>query len=156
MKYIILILLFIGSFLTGYLIKHNNISKDIIVSKIDTQVVYRTDTLFVQKLQLKYVKGKIDSFYLPTIEDTAEVVDSFYTPKYYSNKYQFDSSFIIINDTVNHNGIIGRSIDAKIAERIITDTITIEKPQIIKRKWNAVKGFVAGLITFIALNKIIK
>lgn len=125
--------------------------------KIDTQFVLKCDTIYIPKLQLKYIKGKTDSFYVADT-DTVETLDSFFTPKYYSNSYSFDSSTITINDTVNHNGIVGRSIDAKIAKEIITDSVVITKEIEGKKnkRINRIKGFVVGLLAFIALNKIIK
>ena len=89
-------------------------------------VEIKRDTVYITKDTIVYkpiLSAKIDTLYLPKYIDTNKVINDFYTIKTYSDTTLFDSSRIVINDSVTQNKIFGRKIDLSLKSRIITDSI---------------------------------
>ena len=93
------------------------------------------DTVTVTKTFEKYTKGdKIPFKVLDTIyetnHDTTFIVKDYSQVKEFADTIKQDSNIYVIRDTISQNRIIGRSFKAKIQEKTITITNSIEiKPK---------------------------
>lgn len=92
------------------------------------------DTVYQQKTFTKYKKGNdiqsytilTDSLYIP-IHDTVEVITDYMRKYAYSDTIRFDTNNVVfIQDTINQNKIVGRSVGLNIQEKTIYITKTIQ------------------------------
>jgi hypothetical protein len=94
-----------------------------------------TDTVTVTKEFTKFIKGdKIRYKILDTINtnshDTTYIIKDYNQVKEFTDSIRQDSNLFVINDTISQNRIIGRSFQAKIQEKTITITNSIQaKPK---------------------------
>jgi hypothetical protein len=94
-----------------------------------------TDTVTVTKEFTKFIKGdKIRYRILDTINtnshDTTYIIKDYNQVKEFTDSIRQDSNLFVINDTISQNRIIGRSFQAKIQEKTITITNSIQaKPK---------------------------
>jgi hypothetical protein len=94
-----------------------------------------TDTVTVTKEFTKFIKGdKIPYKVLDTINtnshDTTYIVKDYNQVKEFTDSIRQDSNLFVIKDTISQNRIIGRSFQAKIQEKTITITNSIQaKPK---------------------------
>lgn len=97
--------------------------------------VITIDTVEVVKDTVIYKPG--ETIYQPSIEyleipvnvDTLSILKDYYAKKIYIDTLQLKDGLgrIIITDTISKNAIKGRIWDAKVTQREITKTITLEK-----------------------------
>jgi hypothetical protein len=94
-----------------------------------------TDTVTVTKEFTKFIKGdKIRYKILDTINtnshDTTYIIKDYNQVKEFTDSIRQDSNLFVIKDTISQNRIIGRSFQAKIQEKTITITNSIQaKPK---------------------------
>jgi len=94
-------------------------------TKIDTIVTYKTFT--------KYQKGdKIPFKVLDTVyenkevHDTIKIIQEFNEYVIYADSIKKDSNLYVIQDTIHQNKLVGRSFQAKIQNKTIVVTNTIQ------------------------------
>lgn len=128
---ILIILLAISVF--SYLIVHE-------INKPATPTIIQSssDTTYVPKIITVYRPGKtiyLDTVIykpIPTIIDTNAILTDYYAERVYVDSlYLADSlGFVATTDTISKNQIVGRVWNAKINQKIITNNIIVEKPQV--------------------------
>lgn len=97
-----------------------------VIEIIDT---VRTDTTIY-----KWRKGKdiaytvIDTFYKDTAIHDTIILSMCNEIKAYSDTYTFDSSYFTVKDTIGHNKLLGRSVQANIAQRTIIKVRELRTP----------------------------
>jgi hypothetical protein len=118
---IIFILVLLSLFLFNLRIPISNVTKT------------KIDTVFSVKTFTKHTKGdRIKIKILDTIFTNTKSYDTTYIVKDYNQAIEYldtikqDSNLYVIKDTISQNRIIGRSFQAKIQEKTITITNTIE------------------------------
>ena len=95
----------------------------------------RIDTVLTTKTITKFIKGdKIRYRILDTINtnshDTTYIIKDYNQVKEFTDSIRQDSNLFVINDTSSQNRIIGRSFQAKIQEKTIKITNSIQaKPK---------------------------
>ena len=106
--------------------------------EIKPGIIVKRDTVYQNKTLTKYTKGeqikvriiqtdvliKTDTL---TKTDTAYIVKDYNQIREYKDSIRQDSNLYVITDTISQNRIIGRSFEAKIQEKIITNTIRENK-----------------------------
>ena len=96
-----------------------------------TKIVTTIDTVINYKTFVNYKKGELipfrvlDTIY-KTSHDTTFIVQDYNAAKEYTDSIHQDSNLFVIRDTISQNKIIGRSFEAKIKEKTITITNTIQ------------------------------
>lgn len=66
--------------------------------------------------------------FIPAQVDTMEVLKDFYSKRIYSDTlFVEDLGFVALIDTVSQNKITGRSYNASIRERTVTETVTVKE-----------------------------
>ena len=118
---IIFILVLLSLFLFNLRIPISNVTK----TKIDTVFSVKT---FTKHTKGDRIKIKIlDTIFTNTKSyDTTYIVKDYNQAKEYTDTIKQDSNLYVIKDTISQNRIIGRSFQAKIQEKTITITNTIE------------------------------
>ena len=91
----------------------------------------RIDTVLTTKTITKFIKGdKIRYRILDTINtksyDTTYIIKDYNQVKEFTDSIRQDSNLFVINDTISQNRIIGRSFQAKIQEKTITITNSMQ------------------------------
>lgn len=116
----ILLVLLLAALLISY--QYNKV-RSTIVTNIDTVIDYKTFT--------KYKKGDdipfriLDTIY-KTNHDTTFIIKDYNQAKEFVDSIKQDSNLFIIRDTISQNRIIGRSFEAKIQEKKIKITNTLQ------------------------------
>jgi len=100
--------------------------RNIVSVKSDTITVVKTNTFD------RYIKGdKIPFKVLDTIYetnyDTTFILQDYNVAKEFTDSIRQDSNLFVIKDTISQNRIIGRSFKAKIQEKTVIITNTVEK-----------------------------
>ena len=96
------------------------------------EIVLKTDTIFNVKTLTKYKKGDSipyviiaqDTIQIP-IHDTIRIINEYLQIKAYNDTIRIDSNAFYIQDTISQNKIIGRGFEAKLQEKTIYITKTI-------------------------------
>lgn len=101
--------------------------------EIKPGIIVKRDTVLSVKTFTKHTKGDrikikiLDTIFTNTKSyDTTYIVKEYNQAKEYTDSIQQDSNLYVIRDTISQNRIIGRSFQAKIQEKTITITNTIE------------------------------
>lgn len=98
----------------------------------------KTDTIFINKYQTKYVLGKnisksvIDTLYIDKSIDSNDIIKRFNQKVVYNDTLRLNDNIgtITTSDTIGHNKLIGRTWSANIEQKIINNTIYLkEKPK---------------------------
>lgn len=113
----------------------------IVVLFLTTQPQYKgasitviTDTLYKDTIIKKWYKGDsipykvIDTFRVEAKKvDTAEILKRYFEVKAYSDSLRIDTNnYVYVQDTISQNKIVGRGFTAKISEKTIFVTKTIQ------------------------------
>lgn len=106
--------------------------------EIKPGIIVKTDTVYQTKTLTTYKKGEqikvriierdtLTKTYTLTKTDTAYIVKDYNQVREYKDSIKQDSNLYVITDTISQNRIIGRSFEAQIQEKIITNTIRENK-----------------------------
>ncbi len=133
---LVMVLLIIA---TSYLwIQKDNKDKELIVvnGKVYELLSRQVEVVEVEKIVTEYKEGKTIyvevevpvEVFVPIEIDTMKVLEDYYSTRIYSDTLTVqDLGYIAITDTVSQNKIIGRSFEANLTERTITETITVKE-----------------------------
>lgn len=145
LKFIIVLVLLIACvFLVIKLDTINNEKNDLIrVNGKQYELLSRkVDTVFVKKDTIIYRDGRtiyIDKevrvpVYIPAEVDTMEILQDYFTKRYYVDTLSVeDYGRIIVKDTLFQNRILTRQYDASFNQKVITETMivkTLPKPHL--------------------------
>lgn len=133
------LLLTLLGFFIGYLVFNRGCSAISPITKYDT-VYKKSDTVVINKQTTRYKKGDdiyherivVDSVFINQPFDTAMVLANYLSVNVYKDTVQLVDSlgFLSIVDTITQNKLIGRQVDARVKEKVITNTISLrEKPR---------------------------
>lgn len=129
----VLILVLICVVIGQYIYYNNKLQKYIIVeNKTDVKYIpiNNIDTVYQTKIDMqKYldtiIQYKIDTIYI----DTIAILNDYYAKCVYNDSINFSDSlgYVIINDTITQNKIVFRNVLPRLNQKIVQNTITIEK-----------------------------
>lgn len=108
--------------------------------KVDTVwVKEKKDTAYVPQIVNHYLPGQVppalvkwDTLYIENIElvDTAAILQEFFSFNLYSDTLRNKYGYVLVNDTISRNRILGRGVKTDLLIPEVTKTITItEKPR---------------------------
>lgn len=103
--------------------------------KIDTVYVQvKQDTSYIPVVKTVYLPGKApkpfekwDTLYIPELTevDTLAILQDYYSFKMYSDTLKNKYGFVLVNDTISTNKIVGRGVKTQMTIPEITKTVTI-------------------------------
>ena len=97
------------------------------VVQLKSDTVFSTKEITVSKLNLKFIH---DTIILPVNKiDTVAIISDYYDRKIYSDTSVLQNNLIVVNDTIDRNEIIGRSIYCKSTNELIADSIFLAKKE---------------------------
>lgn len=129
----ILILLLISVIVIQYIYYNNKLQKyNIIETKTDIKYIpiNNIDTIYQTKTDIQRYLDTIIQYRIDTLQiDTMSILKDYYAMYVYNDSINFSDSlgYIIINDTITQNKIAHRSVLPYLNQKIIQNTITIEK-----------------------------
>lgn len=120
------------------LLKNCNGGKDIVtkeVIRIDTAwKIIKGDTAYIPKIVNHYLPGKApktfekwDTLYLEQIQagiDTAAILEKYFSYNTYSDTLRNPYGYILVDDTIQGNTILGRGVKTDLKVPEVTKTIT--------------------------------
>jgi len=133
---IVMVLLVI---LTSYLwVQKENKDKELIVvnGKVYELLAKQLEVKEVKKIVTQYKEGKTIymeieipvEVFIPVQIDTMELLQDYYSTRIYSDTLTVqDLGYVTVVDTISENRIVGRSFQANLTQRIITETITVKE-----------------------------
>lgn len=110
-----------------------------VIERVKIDTVYKTvkqDTAYIPIVRNVYLPGKApkafekwDTLYIPglTEVDTVAILQDYYSFNIYSDTLSNDYGFVLVNDTISRNKILGRGFRSEFLIPEITKTITITK-----------------------------
>lgn len=134
---LLVVFLLIG--LTSHLwIQNANKDKELIVvnGKVYELLSREVEVVEVEKVITEYRQGETIfvevevpvEVFIPMEIDTMEVLKEYYSTRIYSDTlFIADLGYVALVDTVTQNKIVGRSYDANVKERTVTETITVKE-----------------------------
>jgi len=111
------------------------------IVKVDSKkyetIASKSDTLYINKTEKKYVKGE-DIYHdttifveVPADVDTAAILANFYAKNVFTDTFDIKYGKFVISDTVQFNKVLGRSYYADLLVPVITNTqIVKERPKV--------------------------
>lgn len=129
----VLILVLICVVIGQYIYYNNKLQKYIIVEN-KTNVKYipinNIDTVYQTKIDMQKYLDTIIQYKIDTIHiDTITILNDYYAKCVYNDSINFSDSlgYVIINDTITQNKIVFRNVLPRLNQKIVQNTITIEK-----------------------------
>jgi len=101
--------------------------------KIDTVwVSVKADTFYIPKIITHYPPGKVppalekwDTLYVIEDIDTAAILQDYFSFNLYSDTLKNKYGYVLVNDTISRNKILGRGVKTDLLVPEVTKTITL-------------------------------
>lgn len=96
------------------------------------------DTVFVDRVITEFTPGETISvevlvpveipIFIETEVDTLSILKDYFSTRVYTDTLTIDDrNFVIVRDTISQNKVINRYWEARISERVVTETITVQR-----------------------------
>ena len=112
---------------SGQIIKVDGKKYEVVKQKIDT--VYQLKDTIVYKPGKKIYLDKIIEVKVPAKVDTLAILSKYYAKKIYVDTLKLADSlgYVIVNDTISENSILGRLWNAQVNKITITDKVIVKE-----------------------------